>query len=254
MDKKDYKQVQNTLVKFLSKYLEKSTCKGFVVGISGGIDSAVVAKLCKISNPENVNAFLLPTYFSNDENLKDGIKLCSDLNIKYKIINIQNILNNFEETLSGKLDKYSMGNLSARIRMSILYHHSALLNSLVVGTSNKSELMLGYGTIYGDLACALNPIGELYKTEIFEFARFLEIDEKIINKAPSADLWHGQSDESDLGYSYKILDEVLFFIEKNGDNYDLLYEKFKNKELIDNVLSRINRNKFKRQMPKIAEI
>ncbi|MBQ2430471.1 MAG: NAD(+) synthase, partial [Campylobacter sp.] len=124
---------------------------------------------------------------------------------------------------------------------------------VVVGTSNLSERLLGYGTIYGDMACAFNPIGEIFKTEIFEFAKFLKIDNKIIKKAPSADLWDGQSDEKDLGYSYKNLDKVLAEIYDKNANLDDLKAKF-GENLVNFVTTRIKTNKFKLIQPKIAKI
>ncbi len=168
--------------------------------------------------------------------------LCDTLNIKYKIIYIDAILQNFEP-LCENLNKLRKGNLIARIRMSLLYDYSALKNALVVGTSNKSELMLGYGTIYGDLACAFNPLATLYKSEIFEFAKFLNLHENFIKKAPSADLWPNQSDENDLGYTYKELDSILKAIE-NNENLDHFDEKLKR-----DILKRIQNNAFKRKLP-----
>jgi len=144
-----------------------------------------------------------------------------------------------------------MGNLSARARMCLLYDYSAKVNALVVGTSNKSERLLGYGTIYGDMACALNPIGELFKTEIYELARELGIDEKIIAKAPSADLWEGQSDEADIGYSYERLDEVLRLVQSKGEA-ELACEF--DPKLVATVFSRMRANKFKLSQPPVASL
>ena len=138
--------------------------------------------------------------------------------------------------------------------MNILYDISSKTNSVVVGTSNKSEIMLGYGTIYGDTACAFNPIGEIFKSDLFEFASYLGICKDIIEKKPSADLWSGQSDEDELGYSYKTLDEVLKVISKNVDiSKDELSKQFDEK-LANSVLKRFNNNKFKTQIPPIAKI
>ena len=156
----------------------------------------------------------MPTQHSNEANLKDALKLCEDLNLRYKVINIETILQAFLKE-SEMTNQIRTGNYAARIRMSLLYDYSALKNYLVVGTSNKSELMLGYGTIYGDLACAFNPIGGLYKSEIYTLAKYLNLDTNFLQKAPSADLWENQSDEEDLGFSYALIDEGLRALEKN---------------------------------------
>lgn len=135
--------------------------------------------------------------------------------------------------------------------MNLLFDYSAQKNAVVVGTSNLSERILGYGTIYGDLACGFNPLGEITKTEIFEFAKYLKIPKNIIEKAPSADLWENQTDESDFGFTYEQIDKVIFeiFIKKQKD----AKEKF-DKNLVDFVLNSYKKNSFKLKMPKIARI
>ncbi|MCR6591386.1 NAD synthetase [Campylobacter insulaenigrae] len=239
----NYTKLQELLINFIRKNAKD---KNLILGLSGGIDSAVVACLCKQAIKDKLYVLLMPTKYSKKDNLNDAIMLCNTLNIKYKIIYIDSILENFE-LLCEKPDKLRKGNLTARIRMSLLYDYSALKNALVVGTSNKSELMLGYGTIYGDLACAFNPLATLYKSEIFEFAKFLNLHENFIKKPPSADLWPNQSDEDDLGYTYKELDSVLKAIENNQtlENFD---EKLKR-----NVLERMQNNTFKRKLPTTLE-
>jgi NAD+ synthase len=147
-----------------------------------------------------------------------------------------------------------IGNLSARMRMSVLYDISARDNALVVGTSNKSEILLGYGTIFGDIACAINPIGQMYKSDEFEFAKFLGVTDAIINKKPSADLWEGQSDEEDLGYSYKVMDDVLKELIDNKKSKDELISSGVDKELIEMLEYRIKTNAFKGKLPTIANI
>ncbi|EAJ6588122.1 NAD(+) synthase, partial [Campylobacter coli] len=175
----DCEKISQTLCEFIQHKVKDSGLNGVVLGLSGGIDSALVATLCKKALGENVFVLLMPTKFSNQENLNDALKLCQELNLKYKIIEIQDILEAFLKQ-SENTDELSRGNFAARIRMSLLYDYSALKKALVVGTSNKSELLLGYGTIYGDLAYAFNPIGELYKSEIYELARYLNLNKKFI--------------------------------------------------------------------------
>ncbi|MDL0089175.1 NAD+ synthase [Campylobacter gastrosuis] len=251
MQNRNYENLKNELVSFLKFHLNKTGLACFTLGVSGGLDSAVVATLANFSQIKT-HALIMPTKFSNPKNVDDAINLCKKLNFEYQIINIQPILDTFCNTLGENLTPLRLGNLSARIRMSLLYDNSARLNALVLGTSNKSELMLGYGTIYGDMACGVNPIGEIFKSDLFEFAKFLGVDDEIINKAPSADLWVNQSDEADLGYSYKTLDKVLKFIDKNGVNFKKLSQNFSDLELVKSVLNRVKKNKFKRELPKIA--
>jgi NAD+ synthase len=140
------------------------------------------------------------------------------------------------------------------MRMSVLYDVSSREKSLVVGTSNRSELLLGYGTIFGDIACAINPIGEIYKSDEFEFARMLGVPDSILNKAPSADLWEGQSDEEELGYSYKHMDEVLKVMVDEGKSKEELLKLGFEENLIDRLEYRIKSNAFKGKLPTIAKI
>jgi len=186
--------------------------------------------------------------------LDDAINHCKKFDINYEICPIDKLIKTYEKIfLNKKISTHRIGNLSARIRMMVLYDLSEELDAVVVGTSNLSELMLGYGTIFGDLACAFNPIGEIFKTEIFEFAKFLKIDEKIISKKPSADLFEGQNDEQDLGYDYETLDKVLKKIYDDGLNFKELCKIF-DESLVKFIISKIEQNSFKRRMPKIANI
>ena len=239
---KDYESIKKILVEFLKNYItKKSKSKNLLIGVSGGIDSAVVATLCAAAMPKNTHALIMPTNASSTKNIDDALNLCKKLGLNFKILNIQAILDAFGDSIGEDIDKLRKGNLSARVRMSLLYDYSASINALVVGTSNKSELMLGYGTIFGDLACAINPIGELYKTEIFEFAKYLGVDENIINKAPSADLWDGQSDEADIGYTYETIDEILKGIA--GGNLGASVDKF-GQDTVDEIVKRVESNKL----------
>ncbi|NDJ27906.1 NAD(+) synthetase [Campylobacter sp. MIT 12-8780] len=245
----DFAFLEKKLCKFIQDELENARVKGVVLGLSGGIDSALVATLCKKALGEKVFALLMPSQFSNETNLKDALKLCENLKLEYKIINIENILKAFLQNIQNP-DKIRIGNLSARIRMSLLYDYSAFKNALVVGTSNKSELMLGYGTIYGDLACAFNPIARLYKSEIFEFAQFLGLDEVFIKKAPSADLYEGQSDEKELGFSYAQIDEALKALEANDKSTLTKLEP----KLLEMIEKRKRQNAFKLELPRFISL
>jgi len=244
--------IEKYLVNFLKEETLKTGLSGAVLGLSGGIDSAVVAVLAKKAFDKNVKAFLLPSQFSSDSSIIDALNLCKKFDISHQIIEIKDILNAYKENESS--NSLRIGNFSARIRMAILFDQSAKYNSLVLGTSNKSELLLGYGTWYGDLASAINPIGDLYKSKIFEFAKYLDINEEIINKPPSADLWEGQSDEDELGYTYAQIDEVLYeLIENRKSPKELIEEGFK-KDLVLMIEKRVFQNQFKRKPPIIAKL
>ncbi|HDZ5163965.1 TPA: NAD+ synthase [Campylobacter jejuni] len=245
----DWQKITEKMCDFIQEKVKNSQSQGVVLGLSGGIDSALVATLCKRALKENVFALLMPTQISNKANLEDALRLCADLNLEYKIIEIQSILDAFIKQ-SENTTLVSLGNFAARIRMSLLYDYSALKNSLVIGTSNKSELLLGYGTIYGDLACAFNPIGSLYKSEIYALAKYLNLHENFIKKAPSADLWENQSDEVDLGFSYAKIDDGLKALENNDEK--LL--KTLDPSLIAMLKNRMQKNAFKGKMPEILEI
>ena len=247
---RDYKKIEADLIEFLRNYAHKSGVKNLLLGL----DSAVVATLCAKALPSNSHALLMPTSSSNPTNLNHAIKLCEKLKINFKILNIQNVIDAYAGTIGENLSPVRLGNLCARARMSLLYDYSASIDALVVGTSNKSELTLGYGTIFGDTACAINPIGELYKTEIFEFAKFLKIDEEIINKAPSADLWQGQSDEAEIGYSYEKIDEILKALENFERDKDERILNALDKTALNEISKRVKTNEFKRRMPAIAQI
>lgn len=245
----DYEKLLQALCEFIKDKIKDSKTEGVVLGLSGGVDSAVVAHLCKRALKDKVFALLMPSASSNQDNIKDALELCKELNIEHKILPIQEILNAFLKECE-RTDRVRVGNLAARIRMSLLYDFSMLKNSLVIGTSNKSELILGYGTIYGDLACAFNPIGDLYKSEVYGLARFLKINATFIQKVPSADLWEGQSDEIDLGFSYDEIDKGLKALEK-GDEKKLLRL---DEKLIQMLKHRRDKNAFKRKMPEIFSL
>ncbi len=247
-----YALLTRYLVAFLKNEVEKTGFNHVVLGLSGGIDSAVVAVLAQQAFGDRLLCVKMPSQYSSQSSLDDAELLCRQFQIRSITKSIEPLLRAY--AADEDMNSLRTGNFSARMRMAILFDISAKQHALVIGTSNKSELMLGYGTLYGDLASALNPIGDLYKSEIFEFARYLNIPDTIINKPPSADLWEGQSDEEEIGYSYETLDKVLKkYVEERSSKEELLEEGF-DKELINMIVSRIYTNQFKSKMPIIAKV
>ena len=248
------KDVHNELVKFLRENFKKAGFSKAVLGLSGGIDSALVAYLLRDAlGKENVLAIMMPYKSSNPDSLNHAKLVVEDLKINAKSIEITDMIDAYFKN-EKEASSLRMGNKMARERMSILFDYSSKENALVVGTSNKTEIYLGYSTQFGDSACALNPIGDLYKTNIWDLSRYLKIPNELIEKKPSADLWEGQTDEQEMGLTYKEADQVLYrMLEENKTVKEILAEGF-NKDLVDNIVRRINRSEYKRRMPLIAKI
>ena len=248
------KEVHNELVEFLRESFKKAGFSKAVLGLSGGIDSALVAYLLRDAlGKENVLAIMMPYKSSNPDSLNHAKLVVEDLKINAKTIEITDMIDAYFKN-EKDASSLRMGNKMARERMSILFDYSSKENALVVGTSNKTEIYLGYSTQFGDSACALNPIGDLYKTNIWDLSRYLKIPNELIEKKPSADLWEGQTDEQEMGLTYKEADQVLYrMLEENKTVEEVLGEGF-NKDLVDNIVRRMNRSEYKRRMPLIAKI
>ena len=248
------KEVHNELVEFLRESFKKAGFSKAVLGLSGGIDSALVAYLLRDAlGKENVLAIMMPYKSSNPDSLNHAKLVVEDLEINSKTIEITEMIDAYFKN-EKEATSLRMGNKMARERMSILFDYSSKENALVVGTSNKTEIYLGYSTQFGDAACALNPVGDLYKTNIWDLSRYLKIPNELIEKKPSADLWEGQTDEQEMGLTYKEADQVLYrMLEENKKVEEVLAEGF-NKDLVDNIVRRMNRSEYKRRMPLIAKI
>lgn len=249
----NWENIKTQMITFLKNEVSKIGVDKVVVGISGGLDSAIVSTLCKEAFGKNFHGVLMPSHLSSDASIKDAKELCEKFDMDYEIVEIapmvQGYFNNVKDASALRV-----GNLSARMRMSVLYDISAREGAIVVGTSNKSEILLGYGTLFGDTACAINPIGQLYKSDAFDFARYLGIPDSIINKKPSADLWEGQSDEEELGYSYKVMDDVLKELIDANKTKEELVTKGIDEKLIDMIEYRVKANAFKSKPAIIAQI
>jgi len=247
----DYDKLTDHLKKELLSEIIKRKAKKVILGISGGLDSSIVLMLlCKTLNKSKIVPVFMPyktTAYSSERNVQ---LLCNELKIDYMRKDITKQIDAYFKEEENP-QKNRIGNKCARERMSILYDVSMKEKGIVIGTSNRSEIIMGYGTIFGDLACAVNPIGNLYKTQLFEYALYLGVPKQTINKKPSADLWKGQTDEGEMGMSYKTIDEIsYFYFDKNLSVCAIIKKGFKQKE-IEKVISAFGRNSFKREMPLI---
>ncbi|MBI4452112.1 NAD+ synthase [Candidatus Woesearchaeota archaeon] len=247
------KGVYNRTIREIREYFQKNNIKKAVIGLSGGIDSSLSAKLVADAiGKENVHGIIMPVKgLSSDENIKDAVDLCGLIGISYSIIYINDFVKDFE-----KLEwqsKIARMNTASRIRAVILYHYANTHNALVIGTSNKTEIMLGYFTKYGDGAVDIEVIGSLFKTDELELARFLKIPEKLIQKTPTAELYHGQTDEDELGVTYIVLDKILKLIEKGLSEQDIIKKGF-DKKIVRNIIEKINLSKHKRRMPEVIKV
>jgi NAD+ synthase len=252
-----YPPVNLSLVKVLVDFIKQETerfgLKKCVIGLSGGIDSTVAAYLSvKALGKKNVKALLLPYKASSKESISDALIVLKSLNIDSKIINVTRST----DSLLGEnnLSNIRRGNIIARMRMIALYDYSQQIGGLVIGTGNKTEILLGYSTLYGDSASAINPLGDLYKTQVCQLARILKVPKNIISKKPSADLWVGQTDEKELGITYKDVDRLLYYlIDCRYSDEELIEAGFK-KDFIKKVKRLIVKNQFKRVPPIIAKV
>ena len=204
-------QTSRKIEHFISNYLSKSSAKGLVIGLSGGLDSSVVLKLCvNALGPKKVLGLIMPSDTTPEQDVQHAIDLAEDLKIRYLIININPIIEKYEEALPG--DKRARGNLMARIRMTLLYYHAGVNRCLVAGTSDKSEIQIGYFTKFGDGAADILPIAELYKTQVRALALHLNIPSEIVEKKSSPRLWDEHLAEEEIGMDYETIDAILFYL------------------------------------------
>ena len=246
--------VTEVLQSFIRDELSKAGFHRVVVGLSGGIDSAVSCFLAaRALGPENVLAVMMPYKTSSRESLSDAEAVVATLQVKSEIVEITPIVDGYFAS-QPEASFLRRGNAMARARMIILFDKSMECKGLVLGTSNKTELLLGYGTLYGDMASAINPIGDLYKTDIFRLAHHLGVPQPILDKKPTADLWAGQSDEDELGFTYADVDELLYeIIDRRVSLQELLGRGFK-EDFVHRVVGKIRSSQFKRRGPVVCKV
>jgi NAD+ synthase len=250
--------IGTTLAKIVRAEVHKTGLKKAVLGLSGGVDSALsLAIAVNALGAENVRAILMPYRSSNPDSLGDATKLCEKFSVRHETIDITPMADAYfarDETMSNT----RRGNVMARQRMIVLYDISARDAALVIGTSNKTEILLGYSTLWGDMASAVNPLGDLYKYQVFALSRHLGVISEILDKAPSADLWSGQTDEGEMGFSYALADLILYYWLERSYSVESLKTLVRaeggDEAVVDRILSRVERNAYKRVLPIIAKI
>ncbi len=243
----DYAKIQNNVESFLRQHVTKS--QGFVFGLSGGIDSAVVARICAKSFKDKTLALVMPdSKISPKEETGDALHLVDSLGLNYKLIDISLIHSQFANVLDQ--DERALGNLRARIRTSILYYYANLTNCLVVGSSDRSEYLIGYFTKYGDGAADIFPIISLYKTQVKELAKLLQIKQSIITKKSSPHLWKGHVAEDEIGASYEEIDSTLYcMIDKKMSVDETVSSTGIRKDKIEKIHQLYKKSEHKRIMP-----
>ena len=242
------------LTSFIRDAVEISGTQGVVVGLSGGVDSSLSAALAvRALGPERVHGFLLPYRTSSAESERDARAVAEHLGMPHRAIDISPMVDAYF-AIETEAPADRRGNKMARERMTILFDQAKKLDALVLGTSNKTEILLGYSTVFGDNASSLNPLGDLYKCQIWQLSRHLGLPSEVIDKAPSADLWPGQTDEGELGFSYEIADEVLHLLFDLGLRPEEVAALGYEERVVRRIVSLEQRFRFKRRLMLIARL
>jgi NAD+ synthase len=246
--------VTQVLTKFIHSEITRAGFSRAVVGVSGGVDSSLSCTLAaKAMGPDNVLAVRMPYETSSPDSLEHAQMLIDRLGVQSTTIPITPMVKPYLEMIPQK-ESVRRGNVMARQRMIVVYDQSMAFKGLVVGTGNKTEILLGYTTLYGDSASAINPLGDLYKTQVRQLAREIGIPEVIVDKPPSADLWVGQTDEGELGFTYEDVDKLLYeLIDQQKSPQECVEAGFEER-FVREVIERVRRNHYKRVMPPIAKL
>jgi len=246
--------VRKVLTKFIHSEITRVGFSRAVVGLSGGLDSALSCLLAaEALDPENVLAVRMPYETSSPDSLEHAQLVIDQTGVQTITIPITPMVEPYLDMIPNG-DLIRRGNVMARQRMIVVYDQSMAFKGLVVGTGNKTEILLGYTTLYGDSACAINPIGDLYKTQVRQLARDIGVPDVIIEKPPSAELWEGQTDEGELGFTYEEVDKLLYRLIDRGQSPEECVAAGFKKSFVEEVIKRVRENHFKRVMPPIAKL
>lgn len=250
----DLEKTEKMLVNFLREEVGKVGFKKVILGLSGGIDSALVAFLAaKAFGAENVYTVMMPYKTSSKESVEHAELVVKATGIHSKKVEITPMVEPYfamNEDMTG----LRRGNMMARTRMCVLFDNSAKEGAIVLGTSNKTEILLGYSTQFGDSASAINPIGDLYKAQIWALSEYMGVPKEIIDKKPSADLWEGQTDEQELGFSYQIADEVLYYLVEERMSLDEIVALGYDENIVKTIMRKVKMAQYKRKLPVIANV
>ncbi len=238
----------NNLKQFIKDAVAKANAKGVVIGLSGGIDSAVVTKLCADAlGPENVLNVFMPSRVTSVEDYKTTSELSGIWGTEYRVVDIQPAVDALVAVLLSDAETpLERGNISARCRMIVLYNMAKKRQYLVMGTSNQSEIMMGYFTKFGDGACDVTPLANMYKTEVRQIAAIIGVPEDIITKPPSAGLWEGQTDEKEMGIRYEDLDAILYEMEQDRSDSQISADTGLPKEQVSDIRRQVELMEHKR--------
>jgi len=253
----DASQAIEVITAFIRSQLAQTGFERLVVGLSGGVDSATTAFLAARAIPaQDLLAVRMPYRTSAPDSEDDALRVVEALGCRTERVDITAMADPMLAQIFGPEaeTRVRRGNVMARMRMIVLYDRSAAFDALVIGTSNKTEALLGYGTLYGDMAAALQPIGDLYKSQLREVAEALGVPQEIVDKPPSADLWPGQTDEGELGASYEDLDRILYALVDRRWTLDRCVRAGLPESLVQRVASTVARTEYKRQLPPVAKV
>jgi len=250
----DTDRIRRHLAEFIRSQVHNAGFQRVVIGLSGGLDSALACYLSvEALGAENVLGIRMPYRTSSPQSLTDAQLVIDAVGIESMTIDISPIADGLIDRFP-EMDQKRRGNIMARCRMIVLYDQSAATRSLVVGTGNRTEILLGYSTLWGDAACAFNPLGSLYKTQVRQLARAMGVPEPILVKAPSADLWVGQTDEGELGVTYAEVDQLLYMLEDQHASLEECVRAGFTESMVQGVINHIQANAFKRSLPPIANL